>query len=475
MYSEQVLLIATDRQLRTAVEETATKYGLAPISIPHLGDAAAILSSGKMPAVVVIEQEEDRNALRGLVDTLVQLQPDAPAFVLLGLREGSDLDPYDLFRIGIDGVIHLPPDPRRIDIQLGRLIRYAGRVRRVGEKLEIQRRFLSMAIHDMKTPINSIIGFTELLRGSTTDPVMSGDIERILKNGRVVEQLLHQLLDIATLESGSFRLRPAAVSLARVVRDSMEILAYAAKKRRVRVDVRAAEPVPAITGDHQRLVEVVSNLLDNAIKHSPRGSLIELSLDAVEGGVRISVADDGPGIPPEYHDRIFDRFQRIPGSLEGHGLGLDIAREIVSLHGGRIWVEAGRPRGSVFHVFLPGDRESLVEAFACPGLEVRATSGLERLVLALQGSLLEDNAGAFERWVTPILHAWPGDIVLDLSRCRTISSRGIGLLLAIKAEASRKMRRCLLRDPDPRILDFFGLCRLHDVFQIETSPQGAKG
>jgi signal transduction histidine kinase len=169
--------------------------------------------------------------------------------------------------------------------------------------------------------------------------------------------MVSDLLDLTRIEAGKIELLPQALPLADVVSEVVDGLRHVAATRRVRVDLDLP-PCPTVWADPDKVHQVVTNLLANAIKFSPPGGEVAVAAHAhAEGLVRLVVEDAGPGIPPAERERVFDKFYQV-GRVEGErrpgtGLGLTIARHLVELHGGRIWVEDAPGGGAAFVVLLP--------------------------------------------------------------------------------------------------------------------------
>jgi signal transduction histidine kinase len=190
-------------------------------------------------------------------------------------------------------------------------------------------------------------------------------LDVILEESARLTTIVNDLLLASQLDSGRLD-----VQLERC--DPYELTANVAEAARthlpdgVRIEVDPLEgDVPLVAADESQLRQVLDNLLDNAIKYSPAGGEIHLTVDAVDGAVRFSVADGGLGIPPLEQERIFEKFYRLDpdmtGGIGGTGLGLYIARELVRRVGGRIWVEANDGGGSVFHVEIPAAAADLAQ------------------------------------------------------------------------------------------------------------------
>src|SRR5215472_12666390 len=219
--------------------------------------------------------------------------------------------------------------------------------------------FVANMSHELRTPLAAILGYAELIQegfyGSLPEKSMDALI-RIRSNGKHLLGLINTVLDIAKIESGQFTLNIgeyALESVVETVRAATESLA-AAKNLALKTEV--AKRMPLGLGDEQRLTQVLLNLVGNALKFTDAGEVCIIATPA-NGGFAVSVTDTGPGIPPEEQTRIFDEFHQVDDSNTkakgGTGLGLAIAKQIVQMHGGRIWVESTLGKGSTFQVELP--------------------------------------------------------------------------------------------------------------------------
>ncbi|HEY7061971.1 MAG TPA: GAF domain-containing protein [Chloroflexota bacterium] len=224
--------------------------------------------------------------------------------------------------------------------------------RRAVERL--QREFIAMIAHDLKTPLTSIGGYAQLMqRRQAYD---QGAATTILSQTRRLERLLSDLLDAAQLETGRLKLRRAPVDLGALVRACVEDVRAAAPAHAFRVDASAA-PLEGLW-DHDRLMQVLENLLTNAVKYSPEDSEIAVRVADLGDAAEVAVIDQGIGIPPEALPRLFDRFYRTEAATasaaRGLGLGLHTAKMLVEAHGGRIHAaSAGPGQGSTFTLALP--------------------------------------------------------------------------------------------------------------------------
>lgn len=228
------------------------------------------------------------------------------------------------------------------------------------ERLEEMRRdFVANVSHEMRTPISLVQGYVEALQdGLHGSPAEQAQILGIIREEMERLQLLvTDLLQVARLDAGQERMEPEGVALAPLVAYTVRRLARPAAETGVGIDAELAPDLPPVWADPDRLEQVLVNLLDNALRHSPPGSSVTVATAVAGGQMTVRVRDRGPGIPPAERHLVWERFYR--GSQArcrrrgGTGLGLAIVRGIVAAHGGRVWVEAAAGRGSCFCFTLP--------------------------------------------------------------------------------------------------------------------------
>ncbi len=218
--------------------------------------------------------------------------------------------------------------------------------------------FLATLSHELRTPLTPILGWTHMIRSGRLGAGESArGIGVIEKNSQSLSRLINDLLDMSSILSGKMRIERAAVELAGVVREAAETVRPQADARSVALDVRTGEPA-FVNGDRTRLVQVFWNLLHNAVKFSPEGGRVRVSVGGAEGRALVEVEDDGDGIAPEFLPHVFERFRQADmGTTRQHGglgLGLALVKSFVEAHGGAVAVEsAGEGRGSRFTISLP--------------------------------------------------------------------------------------------------------------------------
>ena len=208
--------------------------------------------------------------------------------------------------------------------------------------------------HELKSPLTSIQGFAQALLDGTADDeetrIKAAGI--IASEARRLKRQVDELLELSRMQSGQSQMALTPLDLNDVLTRSVEIYSVQARDKGVELNLRI-EPGLVVSGDADRLEQVFNNLLDNAIKNSPYGCAVEITGMLSRDIALISVSDSGNGISSENLPHVFERFYQVPGVRTGVGLGLTIAKEIVSAHGGTIEVQSSPGKGARFTVTLP--------------------------------------------------------------------------------------------------------------------------
>ncbi|MGH3078606.1 MAG: HAMP domain-containing sensor histidine kinase, partial [Gaiellaceae bacterium] len=219
--------------------------------------------------------------------------------------------------------------------------------------------FLANMSHELRTPLNAVLGFSQVLRDELFGELnerQKGYVDDIHSSGNHLLSLINDVLDLSKVEAGQVELEIAPFSLQEALERGVVMVRERATKDGVRVTLADSPEVDLVAGDERRVRQVIFNLLSNAVKFTPAGGSVDVRAMQVNGEVRISVADTGPGIAAEDRERIFEEFQQTEAGLEqreGTGLGLALSKRLVELHGGRIWVDSELGAGSTFTFTLP--------------------------------------------------------------------------------------------------------------------------
>ena len=227
---------------------------------------------------------------------------------------------------------------------------------------QAQQDFLVNISHDLKTPLTSIQGYSQaIVDGTSPDPVESASV--IHEEAARLNRMVVEITDLARLQDGRLSLKLVDLDLSLIIQAVGERLKIVAEKKDIDLRVEA-DPLPPVKADGDRLAQVITNLLSNALKYTPRGGRVRAKTQVNNGGVELIVQDSGIGIHKDDLPRIFERFYQVDktrGPRRGTGLGLAISREIVQAHGGTISVSsAGENQGTTFTLWLPSDQVNMV-------------------------------------------------------------------------------------------------------------------
>jgi signal transduction histidine kinase len=221
--------------------------------------------------------------------------------------------------------------------------------------------FVSMVSHELRTPLTAIVGSIGLLKSGATGALptqAAADLVSIAhKNCGRLQRLISDILDIGALDSGRLAMEMRSVELAEVIRQAVEASTGYAETYDVRFLQQSTGEIGCVMADPHRLVQVLTNLLSNAAKFSPRGADVLLRISAAARTMRVEVEDSGAGIPPAFRSRIFAKFAQADSTaqrrFEGAGLGLHIARKLIEAMGGNIGFSTVVGQGTVFHIEIP--------------------------------------------------------------------------------------------------------------------------
>ena len=229
----------------------------------------------------------------------------------------------------------------------------------ITERREIERRkddFLSIASHELKTPLTTIVGYVQMMKKLMPEN-SSAKFNRIVEKTELyvnrLNNLLTELLDVSKIQTGNIELHKDVFDFDRVVQETVEGMQSATKTHRITVSGSATNEY---TGDESHIIQVINNLMGNAVKYSPDASEVSIHLSLVSNYLKFSVTDYGMGISKDDQKKIFDRFYRV-GEIQqqfpGMGIGLYICDQIIKNHGGTLWVESDKGKGSTFSFTLP--------------------------------------------------------------------------------------------------------------------------
>ena len=391
LHDERVLILAPTGRDAAMTSKFLDAAGMTPEVCAGMEELCSLLlqDSG---AALIAEEALTREGLRCLLGALAAQAPwsDFPLVVLT--NGGGDFtdDLGALRALGEAGNMTLVERPTRV-ITILSAVRSALRARRrqyeVRAHLEREQRareertrlleeaiasreqaesanrakdiFLATLSHELRTPLTAVLGWTRMLREmKLDDETARHGLLVIERNAESQHQLIRDLLDVSRIISGKLRLETDWVQLAPVVEAAVDSVRQAADAKDIRLDVTLDAGSELVSGDEDRLQQVVWNLLSNAIKFTPKGGRVGVRLERAGSDIRIKVSDTGQGIAADFLPHVFERFQQADGSTTrthgGLGLGLAVVRHLVEQHGGQVSAEsAGVGRGASFTVTLP--------------------------------------------------------------------------------------------------------------------------
>jgi len=258
------------------------------------------------------------------------------------------------------------------------------------EASRLKDEFLATLSHELRTPLNAMLGWARLLRAGELDAeTVDKALESIERNTQAQSQLVSDILDVSRIITGKLHIDREPLDLAPVVDAALDAIHPAADAKSVALCASLDRSL-RLTGDGDRLLQVVWNLLSNAVKFSRQGGRVDVQTRRVEGEIEIEVADNGVGIAPDFLPYVFDRFRQGDASTTrrhgGLGLGLAIVRHLVELHGGTVSARSGGPgRGACFIVRLPAALTAAAEAQPVPERGKKEADGLRRVLQSLAG------------------------------------------------------------------------------------------
>ena len=378
-----VQLSSTDSGAVYEFEETSGElrlratYGLEQDLVDAMLAKTLLLGEGATGKAVQLRAPVEITDVRGsdqYNETLQKIIDRAGVRSLLAiplLREGRVLGALSVsrkiegtFPSGVTELLQTFAAQSSVAIQNARLFR---EIEQKSKELEIASRhksqFLANMSHELRTPLNAILGYTELIvdgiYGDVPEKILEV-LDRVQKGGRHLLGLINDVLDLSKIEAGQLSLTLSDYSFQDAVHSAVAAVESLAREKGLRLTVDVASKLPVGRGDERRIVQVLLNLVGNAIKFTEKGE-VGIRVRRENGAFEVAVSDTGPGIPRSQHERIFEEFQQVDGSSTrakgGAGLGLAIAKKIVELHGGQIEVESEVGEGSTFTFRLPVQAE----------------------------------------------------------------------------------------------------------------------
>jgi PAS domain S-box-containing protein len=412
--SAAILLLTEDAQSLSVRAAIGLEERMTGLSVPFGRGVAGSIAASRAPLVV-----EDLSAVEVVNPVLLRNARSligAPLIVegrLIGVIHANTTRPR---RFTEDDVrlLQLAADRVALAVEHARLYEVEQQARLQAEEANrVKDEFLTLVSHELRSPLNAILGYAALLRRGRLDiQEIKHAADVIERSGKAQSQLIDDLLDTGRIISGKLRLELGPVDLVSVIEQAVQTIRPAADAKGISVETDLPSEIGQITGDPSRLQQVVWNLLSNAVKFTPQGGRVEARLERADPYIRITVSDTGKGISPDFLPYVFDRFRQSDASSArrygGLGLGLSLVKYLVELHGGTIdATSVGEGRGATFNVTLP------VRAVATPIGEAGGATDTVKSSSELAGvrALVVDDEDNARELIKEVLLQYGADVV----------------------------------------------------------------
>jgi len=333
--------------------------------VPRLSDALACLDA-ETPSLVLLDLNLPDSHGAETFRRIMQKAPNVPVVILSG--QDDEALAIKAVHMGVQDYLVKGDITSK---QLERALRYAVERQALLRALEMTRQrqlefkneFLSHVSHELRTPLTCIHQYVTLLLDGLAGPMapdQTDHLKTVLKSVNQLHAMIRDLLESTRAESGKLRVEPRCIDIGELIQQAAAMMRPAAAEKHIGLEVGLDQTIPLVYADPDRALEILINLIDNGIKFTPPDGSVIVKAAMVETdptAVYVAVCDSGRGIPPESLPRVFERLYQDPNAVDGNrtglGLGLYIAKEIVTLHGGRMWVASQPGSGSTFSFTLP--------------------------------------------------------------------------------------------------------------------------
>lgn len=244
-----------------------------------------------------------------------------------------------------------------------RLEQHAAQIQSGADRLEqMKKDFIAISSHELRTPLGLILGHSTFLR-EVVDEKHQEQLDAIIRSGEKLKEIIETLSDVENFQSGAARIRMEKIFISDLISKIVHSFHEMAKEKKIELDLDHKKTGLFLEGDAEKIEIAIGNLLKNALTFTPEGGHISITIEQVQEHVKVTIIDDGVGIPAKELPYIFERFYQVESHLRrqhsGMGLGLSVAKVMIDMHGGKIWAESTPDQGSQFAVLLPLDREKV--------------------------------------------------------------------------------------------------------------------
>jgi PAS domain S-box-containing protein len=414
-----ILLLAEDGRSLAVRAAIGAEEELMGLRVPIGEGIAGSIAAHRTP--LIVEDMAAVNVVNPILRQRAQSLIGAPLMVegrLIGVIHADTIIARHFTDSDLS-LLQLAADRIALAIEQTRLYEVEKLARRQAEESNrMKDEFLALVSHELRSPLNAMLGYARLLRfGSVDAQKIRTAVDVIERSGRVQTQLIDDLLDTARIISGKLRVEVKPVDLVPVIEEAVHTIYAAANAKGITIDTDLDRKVGQILGDAERLQQVVWNLLSNAVKFTPAGGHVETRLERVDPHICITVRDTGKGINPDFLPYVFDRFRQADASSTrrygGLGLGLSLVKYLVELHGGTIEaLSDGEGRGATFKVLLPVPAVS--RSISELESSVPAAKSRKGMLAGVHALVVEDEDDAREL-VKTVIAQYGADVVVSRS------------------------------------------------------------
>ena len=354
---QRILVVDCRPRLVAARRTLLAGAGYEVLAARSAGEALAHFTAEPTPVVLLgagLPEAVQLDLVAGLRER------DAVVGIVVELGARTATRPADLLRAHpVQGCLREDDGPERLLGWLAAAARTHDDLQTRQLDARLKNELLGSASHELRTPINVILGYADLLRDGTfgtVPPEATGIVDKVVANASYLLELIEEFMDFSKLEAGATSVRRDLVPLGSLLRELGESFSLIVRTKPVRFHADIPADLPPVLAEPQKLRVVLQNLLGNAAKFTREGEIHLAAAVRPDGGIAITVADTGPGIPPEQHEAIFEIFHQLgngESTQKGVGLGLALARRFTRLMNGDITVESTVGRGTTFTVLLP--------------------------------------------------------------------------------------------------------------------------
>ena len=362
MAGRRILVVDDERDIRNVLEQAITQFGGMEVDLAASGEEALKkIQEGHFDLVLTDMKMPKMDGLQ-LVDEIARIRPEIVMVLMSG--QGTIDSALEGMRRGASDFITKPFNLPEMFIRLNKLLEQKQRLKTLSDLVdelnqsiqelrkldEIKSEFVSVASHELRTPLAAIKNAVQLILTGKTGAINETQVKFLSMAERNITRLmniLNDLLSLSRIESGKMKMKFEELDLRAIIKFILASFQAQADGKSIALGMEVPEKVPAVYGDHEKVEQILTNLIGNAVKFTPEGGRILVSVKPFgEGGnmIAIAVQDSGIGIPPDQLDKIFEKFHQVEGSLQrsvgGTGLGLAITKGLVEAHQGKIFVES---------------------------------------------------------------------------------------------------------------------------------------